>query len=154
MCTFCLHSNSLQTLIRIVNLRRYNGSFSYLPVEHLGGTGGPYSSELEVNKLLQNNEADSARSWRKGYSGPLQSQPSSDWRSMDGVFVLVWLNNVPFAGETAMPAPLAKFSDGCLDLLVLRDCSRWELFGLLFKLQDGSHIKSKSIEYLKVALCS
>ncbi|CAK9272818.1 unnamed protein product [Sphagnum jensenii] len=139
-----------QTLIRIVNLRRYNGSFSYLPAEHLGGTGGPYSSELEVNKLLQNNEADSARSWRKGYSGPLQSHPSSDWRSMDGVFVLVWLNNVPFAGETAMPAPLAKFSDGCLDLLVLRDCSRWELFGLLFKLQDGSHIKSKSIEYLKV----
>jgi sphingosine kinase len=108
MCTFCLHSNSLQTLIRIVNLRRYNGSFSYLPAEHLGGTGGPYSSELEVNKLLQNNEADSARSWRKGYSGPLQSHPGSDWRSMDGVFVLVWLNNVPFAGETAMPAPLAK----------------------------------------------
>jgi diacylglycerol kinase family enzyme len=47
-----------------------------------------------------------------------------------------------------------QFSDGCLDLVVLRDCSRWELFGLLFKLQDGSHIKSKSVEYLKVALCS
>ncbi len=99
---------SLQTLIRIVNLRRYNGGFSYLPAAGSEGTGGPYSSELEVNKLLQSGEADSERSWRKGYSGPLHSLPTAEWRSMEGAFVLVWLNNVPFTSEKAMPAPLAK----------------------------------------------
>ncbi|CAK9218654.1 unnamed protein product [Sphagnum troendelagicum] len=140
----------VQTLIRIVNLRRYNGGFSYLPVAGSEGTGGPYSSELEVNKLLHSGEADSERSWRKGYSGPLHSLPTAEWRSMEGAFVLVWLTNVPFTSEKVMPAPLAKFSDGLLDLIVLRDCSRWKLFCLLFKLQSGSHVKSKSIEYLKV----
>jgi hypothetical protein len=91
-----------------VNLRRYNGGFSYLPAAGSEGTGAPYSSELEVNKLLQSGEADSERSWRKGYSGPLHSLPTAEWRSMEGAFVLVWLNNVPFTSEKAMAAPLAK----------------------------------------------
>lgn len=49
-----------------------------------------------------------------------------------------------------MPAPLAKFSDGCLDLVIMKECPRWDLFQLLLKIRSGRHIKSKYVEYLKV----
>lgn len=209
-------------MIRIFNLRRYNGSFAYIPAPGNVGTGGPCSGEHEVSQLLQNAEMDSDRSWRKsGYSGPLQNLPSSEWRAMDGAFVLVWLNNVPFAGEHVMSAPNAKvlfcplccltvllsrlscwiwclgrrpfvwkclpayhlllhqwrsiheyifilevralidqptnlsyivlqFSDGYLDMVVVKDCPRWALLNLLLKIDTGGHIKSKYVEYLKV----
>lgn len=45
---------------------------------------------------------------------------------------------------------LLQFADGYLDLIIMRDCPRWALLSLLIKIQSGTHIKSKYVEYLKV----
>lgn len=138
------------TLLRIINLRKYVGHIYYIPAPGHEGTGNHYDGEHEESNLINTAEVDTDRTWRKsGYSGPLQT-PSAEWRDMEGPFILVWLNNVPFAGEKVMAAPNAKFADGYLDLIIMRDCPRWALLQLLIKIQSGTHIKSKYVEYLKV----
>lgn len=47
-----------------------------------------------------------------------------------------------------------QFSDGYLDLIIMKDCPRWTLLNLLLKVQTGAHIKSKYVEYIKVNPCS
>ncbi len=65
--------------------------------------------------LLQGAETDSEQGLLKngGYLGPppppkQAPAAASEWQAVDGAFLLIWLNNVPFAGEYVMPAPLAK----------------------------------------------
>lgn len=66
--------------------------------------------------LLQGAETNSEQGLQKNgsYLGPPPPPPkqspaaASEWRAVDGAFLLIWLNNVPFAGEYVMPAPLAK----------------------------------------------
>lgn len=97
-----------QTLLRIINLRKYVGHIYYIPAPGHEGTGNHYDGEHEESNLINTAEVDTERTWRKsGYSGPLQT-PSAEWRDMEGPFILVWLNNVPFAGEKVMAAPNAK----------------------------------------------
>lgn len=43
-----------------------------------------------------------------GYQGPSICSDSLEWRFLDGPFVSVWLNNVPWCGEGIKPAPEAK----------------------------------------------
>ncbi|KAH9549445.1 hypothetical protein CY35_10G020600 [Sphagnum magellanicum] len=145
----------IQTIIRVVNLRRYNGSFAYIPGAGMDGTR-PWETDMR-DTLLQGVETDSEQGLPKnggslGPPPPPKQAPAaaSEWRAVDGAFLLIWLNNVPFAGEYVMPAPLAKFSDGCLDLVIMKECPRWDLFQLLLKIRSGRHIKSKYVEYLKV----
>jgi hypothetical protein len=65
--------------------------------------------------FLQGAETDREQGLLKngGYLGsppPPKQAPAaaSEWQAVDGAFLLIWLNNVPFAGEYVMPAPLAK----------------------------------------------
>uniref|UniRef100_A0A0E0FU57 sphingosine kinase n=1 Tax=Oryza nivara TaxID=4536 RepID=A0A0E0FU57_ORYNI len=75
---------------------------------------------------------------------------SSEWRSLDGPFVSIWINNVQWAAESIMAAPGAKFSDGYMDAVIVRDCPKADLLALLMKMGDGSHVKSPYVTYLKV----
>ncbi|CAK9874031.1 unnamed protein product [Sphagnum jensenii] len=139
----------IQTIIRIVNLRRYNGSFAYIPSTGLEGTGDK-NCEPDMCSMLQGAETDNDPSVLKsGHSEP-QAFAASEWQPVDGAFLSLMLSNVPFAGENVMSAPLAKFSDGCLDLVIMKECPRWKLFQLLFKVRSGEHIKSKYVQYFKV----
>lgn len=96
-----------QTIIRIVNLRRYNGSFAYIPSTGLEGTGDK-NCEPDMCSMLQGAETDNDPSLLKsGHSEP-QAFAASEWQPMDGAFLSLMLSNVPFAGENVMSAPLAK----------------------------------------------
>ncbi|ONK77059.1 uncharacterized protein A4U43_C02F2670 [Asparagus officinalis] len=85
-----------------------------------------------------------------GYQGPSVCFDSREWRSLDGPFISVWLNNVPWSDKGTMPAPQAKFSDGYLDMVITRDCPKSALLALMLQLADGSHLKSPYVIYLKV----
>ncbi|KAG0587837.1 hypothetical protein KC19_2G195200 [Ceratodon purpureus] len=98
------------TLIRICSLRKYVGHIYYIPAPGYEGTGTPFTEDLEETALLKSHEGDSDRSLKKnGYHGALHElTKSGQWRHMEGPFINVWLNNVPFVGETVKSAPHAK----------------------------------------------
>lgn len=43
-----------------------------------------------------------------GYEGPDISLEGLEWRFINGPFVSIWANNVPFSTENYIPAPRAK----------------------------------------------
>lgn len=44
-----------------------------------------------------------------------------------------------------------QFSDGYLDLILIRDCPQLSLLSLMTGLNNGSHVKSPYVMYLKVS---
>jgi sphingosine kinase len=95
----------LQALVRIMNLPRYYGTIHFVPAPGYEAYGEP-AKQVEssiVERLEQNGEPQVC-----SYQGPSAELQGSDWRSIDGPFVAVCLNNVPWATESVMAAPEAK----------------------------------------------
>eukprot|EP00249_Psilotum_nudum_P025719 c30552_g1_i1 orf=600-2051(+) len=145
--------NDIYVLIRVVCLRKYHGIFAYVPAPGYEGSGEALHEELDMSFPAEYDDqgTDGNRIWHNtGYLGPTFVPEKNEWRTIRGVFIFVWLQNVAWAAENIMPAPSAKLADGYLDLIVVEDCPRWELLGLLMKMRDGSHVNSKHVKYLKV----
>ncbi|XP_077243292.1 sphingosine kinase 1-like [Tasmannia lanceolata] len=141
------------SILRILNLRKYHGHVSFVPAPGYETFGEPVKQNdgNNDNLYIQNqNEKDNVNVQQRGYQGPLASFEIREWRSIEGPFVSVWLHNVPWAGEGTMAAPDAKFADGYLDLIIIRDCPKMSLLALLTKISDGGHVKSPYVLYLKV----
>jgi len=134
-------------VVRIMSLRKYCGSIQFVPAPGYESYGEPVK-QVE-NSILESLE-QSGKSHPSSYPGPSVEFQASDWRFVDGPFVAVWINNVPWAAEDIMAAPEAKFSDGCMDAIILRDCPKADLLALLMKMSDGSYVKSPYVTYLKV----
>ncbi|KAK3165635.1 hypothetical protein QOZ80_1AG0035840 [Eleusine coracana subsp. coracana] len=133
-------------VIRIMNLRKYYGSIHFAPAPGYEAYGEPVKqAENSAVDCQHKNE-----SHPYSYQGPTVHCHSSDWRFLDGPFVAVWINNVPWAAEDIMAAPEAKFSDGYMDAVIVRDCPKADLLSLLMKMSNGSYVKSPYVIYLKV----
>jgi len=142
-------------LLRVINLRRYNGRVLFVPAPGYEEVGEPVEQipSFEQNGVSNGSQEDKANDRngeRIGYPGPSIEEADLEWRSLSGPFVSVWLGNVPFASEDAMAAPKAEFSDGYLDAAIIRDCPRWDVLGLLFQMKDGAYVNSPYVEYFKV----
>ncbi|KAL0353149.1 UNVERIFIED_CONTAM: Sphingosine kinase [Sesamum angustifolium] len=140
-------------LQRIFGLRSYNGSICFVPAPGYESYGEPLDLEKEVivegeSQLTSDDGPLSTREY--GYRGPKVDLKSLNWRKIDGPFVSIWLHNVPWGGENTLAAPDAEFSDGCLDLVMIKDCPKCSLLKLMTGLNDGSHVKSPYVSYLKV----
>ncbi|XP_010905064.1 sphingosine kinase 1 isoform X1 [Elaeis guineensis] len=141
------------SLLRVMNLRRYHGHVQFVPAPGYESYGEPVkqdSSCMGKTILTEQGQINNAKVQSCGYLGPVASLDGLEWRSIDGPFVSVWINNVPWAGEDAMLAPEAKFSDGCLDAVIIRECPKSALLALMLKMSDGSYVKSPYVTYLKV----
>jgi len=134
-------------VVRIMNLRKYCGSIQFVPAPGYESYGEPVKQvENSIVESLEQN----GKSHPSSYPGPSVEFQASDWRFADGPFVAVWINDVPWAAEDVMAAPEAKFSDGYMDAIILRDCPKADLLALLMKMSDGSYVKSPFVTYLKV----
>ncbi|GAV58854.1 DAGK_cat domain-containing protein [Cephalotus follicularis] len=140
-------------LQRMIHLRHYSGHISFVPAPGFEDYGdqtsynGEFASEQNIGSPSQEH---SIKVQQYGYQGPDVKLDSLDWRTINGPFVCVWLHNVPWGGEQTMAAPDAKFSDGYLDLIIVRDCPKFELLSLMSELNNGGHVKSPQVKYLKV----
>ncbi|KAJ1285710.1 hypothetical protein BS78_03G297800 [Paspalum vaginatum] len=134
-------------VVRIMNLRKYCGTIQFVPAPGYEAYGEPVK---QVKNSIVGSLEQNGKSHQSSYPGPLVEFQASDWRFIDGPFVAVWINNVPWAAEDIMAAPEAKFSDGYMDAVILRDCPKADLLSLLMKMSDGSYVKSPYITYLKV----
>ncbi|XP_072952369.1 sphingosine kinase 1-like [Typha angustifolia] len=126
----------IYSLLRIMNLRRYNGRIQFVPAPGYEGLG---------------NSVEQVKTDRSHASlGPLVEHEGSQWRYFEGPFISVSINNVPWINEDIKLAPEAQFSDGYLDAVIVRDCPRSALLALLLKMSGGSYVNSPYVIYLKV----
>ncbi|XP_018481923.1 sphingosine kinase 1-like isoform X1 [Raphanus sativus] len=130
-------------LQRIICLRQYNGRILFVPAPGFESNGKPASYNVDKESSVSDKTV-------LGYQGPDTNLEDLEWREMKGPFVSVWLHNVPWGAENTLAAPNAKFSDGFLDLIVMKDCPKLALLSLMTKLSDGTHVQSPYVSYLKV----
>ncbi|KAK3013404.1 hypothetical protein RJ639_009465, partial [Escallonia herrerae] len=132
---------------RILRLRKYNGCISFVPAPGFEAFGEPSSNKLDNCSL---SDERPVKIQQHGYQGPVVDLETQTWRKIDGPFVSIWLHNVPWGGEDTMAAPDAEFSDGYLDLILIKDCPKLSLLALMSELGSGGHVKSPYVLYLKV----
>ncbi|PON70961.1 Diacylglycerol kinase, catalytic domain containing protein [Parasponia andersonii] len=141
-------------LQRIFSLRQYNGRISFVPAPGFETYGEPTSYKVESTNNKHNvcgpSEAKTLEVQGHGYKGPDVDLGTLDWRTINGPFVSVWLHNVPWGSEDTMAAPQAKFSDGYIDLIIMKDCPRLPLLSLMTELNNGNHVNSPYVTYFKV----
>jgi sphingosine kinase len=113
-----------QALVRIMNLRKYYGSIQYVPAPG-------YEAYGDVVKQVENCTVECQEQIGKSlcsYQGPSVEFQGSEWRSLDGPFVSIWINNVQWAAESIMAAPGAKVIE--FFALLWRGCFSYRLLGL------------------------
>ncbi|MED6145147.1 Sphingosine kinase 1 [Stylosanthes scabra] len=140
-------------LNRVFNLRHYTGCVHFVPAPGFDSYGEP--SSYPANSISNGCEGDPigmepVNSKGHCYQGPEIDLENLSWRVLNGPFISVWLHNVPWGAENTMAAPDAKFSDGSLDLIIVKNCPKLQLLSLLSELNTGGHVKSPYVMYLKV----
>ncbi|KAI3456329.1 hypothetical protein Pfo_012992 [Paulownia fortunei] len=137
-------------LQRIFGLRKYNGTIIFVPASGYESYGEPLDLEKVIIVEGESEMKSDDGPVEYGYQGPKVDVKSLNWRKIDGPFVSIWLHNVPWGSEDTMAAPDAEFSDGCLDLIMIKDCPKLSLLKLMTELNNGGHVKSPYVSYLKV----
>ncbi|XP_074568766.1 sphingosine kinase 2-like isoform X2 [Curcuma longa] len=140
------------SLLRILKLRKYHGHVQFVPAPGYETYGEPITQSFcsSGTELCNDDQGDTVNASSYGYQGLAMGADGCEWRCMNGPFIAVWINNVPWAGEDVMPAPNAKFSDGYLDAVIIKDCPKSVLLSLMLKMSDGSYCKSPYVTYFKV----
>lgn len=142
----------LYAIQRIISLRKYNGRIHFVPASGYEAYVDKISQKVEslhdVPLCTLSEKEIGAQS--RGYAGPNIDLCTMNWRTIDGPFVSVWIHNVPWGGEDAMAAPEAKFSDGCVDVILIKVCPKLGLLSILTEVSKGNHVKSPHVLYFKV----
>ncbi|CAI5948937.1 unnamed protein product [Closterium sp. NIES-65] len=129
------------SIIRIINLRRYHARLSYLPAAA--------SSAPATPGALQPEEREG--SVYAGVPAAALGDPDA-WVTVEGEFVLLWCQSTAWAAEAMHIAPQAELSDGCLDMIVVRECTSMQLLELMMQMEEnnGKHLASPLLQYIKV----
>jgi diacylglycerol kinase (ATP) len=88
--------------------------------------------------------------WQILFQKRRHAQLLLDGRTLEDDFLLVVACNTIFAGSGMRLTPRAKVDDGKIDLVILRNASRWQMFRLFVKVFDGSHVDMPCVEYHQV----
>ncbi|MBP90028.1 MAG: hypothetical protein CMJ64_25525 [Planctomycetaceae bacterium] len=73
-----------------------------------------------------------------------------DAKTTEDDFALVIACNTRFTGKGMRVAPHASMNDGKIDVVAVRRASRWQIFRLLSKIYDGSHVSLPCVAYHQV----
>lgn len=96
----------LQTIVRTMNLRRYNGTLSYLP-----------ASREFLDQAMMGGAASAAAAAAAAAAGPEGQfkgpaiedlESAGEWQTLEGEFVLLWAQNMPWAATDMHAAPMAQ----------------------------------------------
>ena len=172
-------------IARIANLRIYRGRLAYLPANletRLFCDDDPNVHFSSINNNNNNNNNDNnnnENSNRKNegekincslcvqsndqkFDGDLQVdgrvfEEDDRWVVEEGNYItIIGCNLAKIAFEMKI-APFAHLSDGAIDLLILRDCSRVDLLSIFLDVENGEFINkstfnlSPAISYIKVS---
>lgn len=73
-----------------------------------------------------------------------------DEQTREGEFLFAMGCNTAFTGNGMRLAPRADLHDGLLDVIVVQNATRWQLFKLFKQVFDGSHLSLPCVEYHQV----
>ncbi|TYG48552.1 hypothetical protein ES288_D10G024600v1 [Gossypium darwinii] len=135
---------------RIFYLRHYNGRICFVPAPGFEDYGEPMSFHCRPTDEESPKQEESLKTQQHGYLGSDVKLEDMHWRTISGPFVSVWLHNVPWGSEDVMAAPNAKFSDGYLDLIMVKGLPKLALLSMMSNMNDGSHVESPYVTYIKV----
>nr|KJB69415.1 hypothetical protein B456_011G022500 [Gossypium raimondii] len=135
---------------RIFHLRHYNGRICFVPAPGFEDYGEPMSYHCKPTDEESPKQEESLKTQQHGYLGSDVKLEDMHWRTISGPFVSVWLHNVPWGSEDVMAAPNAKFSDGYLDLIMVKGLPKLALLSMMSNMNDGSHVESPYVTYIKV----
>ncbi|TYI59276.1 hypothetical protein E1A91_D10G024900v1 [Gossypium mustelinum] len=135
---------------RIFHLRHYNGRICFVPAPGFEDYGEPMSFHCKPTDEESPRQEESLKTQQHGYLGSDVKLEDMHWRTISGPFVSVWLHNVPWGSEDVMAAPNAKFSEGYLDLIMVKGLPKLALLSMMSNMNDGSHVESPYVTYIKV----
>ncbi|KNA10376.1 hypothetical protein SOVF_144790 [Spinacia oleracea] len=142
----------LYAVKRILQLRKYNGRVHFVPApdfeDYTEKISHKVTSVQDVPFCSSSKKQTNAQ--ESGYLGPNVDLENMNWQTIEGPFISVWIQNVPWGSESSKPAPSAKFSDGYLDVILMKDCPKLGLLSILTSLSNGDHVKSPHVLYFKV----
>jgi len=123
-------------IVRIVNLRSYQGILRYLP----------YESESK------NVLPDDIEEIPQQYSATDPHKCPEGWTQLDTKFILFSATNVPWVGEDICIAPRAKCNDGAIDLVWIEreKTTKADLAKILLAVDTGEEINHPCLHYQKV----
>jgi len=73
-----------------------------------------------------------------------------DGKAIEAEFAFVLACNTKYTGKGMLLAPQAEMNDGKIDVVVVHRTSRWQLYRLLKKICNGSHVSLSCVEYHQV----
>ena len=91
-------------------MRKYHGNVQFVPASgyEVYGESMDWNESCKDEVPEQTCGVAARRVQQCGYTGPKISLEDLEWKSVNGPFILVWFNNVPWSVEDVMPAPEAK----------------------------------------------
>ncbi|OWA51096.1 Sphingosine kinase 1 [Hypsibius exemplaris] len=130
-------------LQRLVGLRLYNGTLSYLPADaSTPATTALYDDSLSTQSLPKP---------ATDLLVPLSSPVPTSWTVVDGDFVSVYLASTSRLGVSNVGIPWAKLDDGLVYLFWVRGgAPKSAVASFLLNLGSGDHLKSQYVEMAAV----
>lgn len=81
----------------------------------------------------------------------LESGNEDGWTHMESEsFVMLTASNSTHISSDMRTGPYAHWSDGCWDLVVVNDVPKMALMKLFLSIENGEHVESPDVTYLKV----
>jgi sphingosine kinase len=113
MFKFTICSDFFQSLLRVVNLRKYNGRILFVPAPGYERFGDPVEQTTScksdgASNTMEGDTSNVCNDVSCTYSGPSVDEAVLKWRSLNGPFVNAWISNIAFASEGVMIAPQAQ----------------------------------------------
>lgn len=138
---------------RVVVLRKYSGRISYLPADNTPQNQkgcGYYCNCKYFDPNHVEYEDDSERGGIKMHYSADDRSLEDEWETYEGQLTYFMAANTCLMANQTYSSPYAHCSDGCIDLLFLKDSGRISAMSVLLDLENGNFIKHKFMEFKKV----
>lgn len=140
-----------------LELRVYRGRFSFLPADD-SKNYVPKNSSIKVERKIDGindaekttDNSDEIRSKFK-YLPPIDQSIPNNWLTIEENFVLFLVTYLPLISSDFLASPEATFNDGEMHVIFIKQgITKSELLKLFTKTENGEHLKSDLVEYVKV----
>lgn len=114
------------------------------------GAVADINGTAEKLRLLGTIRYTAATLWQVLVAKRRHATLTLDDQKLAGDFLFVVACNPKYAGPGMMLAPHADLGDGKIDVIVVRNATRWEMLKLFNKVFNGSHLTLNFVEYHQV----